>query len=98
MICFNEENVLSAILATYVYLLICKLIATIYKTDYAGFVVLAAYIIKLLHTNPDEYRPIVDVLNCLFNIWVVCLIDKIANSRVSHGFFVLIFVYMITVI
>jgi hypothetical protein len=97
MICIHQENIVIAILATHFYLLFCKLVSKIYKTKYAGFLVLSVYLFKLMYLiEPENYSPLADVLNSLFYIWLICFIDMIADSIFSHGFFVMIFLNILS--
>ncbi len=99
MDCIQDKNLALAILITHLYISFCKLISKIYKTDYAGFLVLGLYIFKLMYIiDPEDYSPFMDVFSCMLFIWLQCFVAMISDSVFSHAYFVILCLHILNML
>lgn len=98
MICMDENSFVTGIISTTLLFMICKLVSLVYKTEYYYVPVIIIYFINIYDIDHQNHNPLVVMLNSFSLIWLLCLVDKIANSVFSNIFFTTIFVYTLTMI
>jgi hypothetical protein len=98
MICIDEHNFAAGVMAATVFFVFCRLISEIYKTNYYYVPIFIVYVINTYYHDIHTYNPFVVMLNACSFIWLLCFIDKIANSVLSNILFTLVVIYTLTII